>query len=102
MKGGEGGDDIMMMMMIRAAVAVVSGGAWTARDMGDRVDPVVRITFGLGRKTPPEKFSGGDGGGRRWWGFAGKERENKEGPKVKVLGNFYNILVRDSFERLNE
>ncbi|GKF65112.1 hypothetical protein Tco_0188560, partial [Tanacetum coccineum] len=44
-------------------------------DYGDRVDPVVRITFGLGRKTPPKKFSGGGGGGRRWWGFAGKERE---------------------------
>ncbi|GJU98687.1 hypothetical protein Tco_1327958 [Tanacetum coccineum] len=46
-------------------------------DLGDWVDPVTRIIFGVHRKTPPEKFSGGgdvvvagmlageEGGGRR-------------------------------------
>ncbi|GKF06616.1 hypothetical protein Tco_0037284, partial [Tanacetum coccineum] len=28
-------------------------------DLGDWVDPVTRIIFGVHRKTPPEKFSGG-------------------------------------------
>ncbi|GKC42946.1 hypothetical protein Tco_1060668, partial [Tanacetum coccineum] len=28
-------------------------------EYGDRVDPLMRITFDLGRKSPPEKFSGG-------------------------------------------
>ncbi|GJT98082.1 hypothetical protein Tco_1093600 [Tanacetum coccineum] len=31
----------------------------TARDDGDQVDPVINIIFGVGRKSPPEKFSGG-------------------------------------------
>ncbi|GJR60211.1 hypothetical protein Tco_1502373 [Tanacetum coccineum] len=31
---------------------------------GDRIDRVVRSIFGVGRKTPPENFSGGGGGGR--------------------------------------
>ncbi|GJW04338.1 hypothetical protein Tco_1563194 [Tanacetum coccineum] len=34
-----------------------------ASDHGERVDPVVRTTFGFDRKSPPEKFSGGG----RWW-----------------------------------
>ncbi|GKC63876.1 hypothetical protein Tco_1096474 [Tanacetum coccineum] len=33
-----------------------------ASGSGDRVDRAMRNTFGLGRKTPPEKFSGGGGG----------------------------------------
>ncbi|GJX52010.1 hypothetical protein Tco_0280379, partial [Tanacetum coccineum] len=56
-----------------------------ASDHGERVDPVERRPFGVGRKTPSEKFSGGGGvvvagmlageddrrwrqlgGGRRW------------------------------------
>ncbi|GKG52505.1 hypothetical protein Tco_0547380, partial [Tanacetum coccineum] len=39
-----------------------------ARGSGDRLDPTMRIVFGLGRNTPPENFSGGGGGGRLWWG----------------------------------
>ncbi|GJW11974.1 hypothetical protein Tco_1577801, partial [Tanacetum coccineum] len=52
-------------------------------EYGDRVDPVVRTTFGVRRKIPPEKFSGGGGrnpvgeGGRRWGGMRG-EREGVE------------------------
>ncbi|GJY04092.1 reverse transcriptase domain-containing protein [Tanacetum coccineum] len=63
MEGGGGGDDIMMMMMIRAAVAVVSGGDGEARVGGDRIDPVMGSVFGVGRRSPPEKFSGGG----VWW-----------------------------------
>ncbi|GJT03528.1 hypothetical protein Tco_0824697 [Tanacetum coccineum] len=33
-----------------------------ASDHGERVDPVERRPFGVGRKTPSEKFSGGGGG----------------------------------------
>ncbi|GKE72761.1 hypothetical protein Tco_1534802, partial [Tanacetum coccineum] len=33
-----------------------------ASDHGERVDPVERRPFGVGRKTPPENFSGGGGG----------------------------------------
>ncbi|GKG39876.1 hypothetical protein Tco_0464021, partial [Tanacetum coccineum] len=28
---------------------------------GDRIDPVMRSVFGVGRKNPPENFSGGGG-----------------------------------------
>ncbi|GJV45353.1 hypothetical protein Tco_1429889 [Tanacetum coccineum] len=38
-------------------------------DYGDRADPIARSLFGLRRKSPPEKFSGG--GGRRRWVVAG-------------------------------
>ncbi|GJU28292.1 hypothetical protein Tco_1166913 [Tanacetum coccineum] len=30
-----------------------------AREMGDGLDPVIKIIFGVGRKSPPEKFFGG-------------------------------------------
>ncbi|GKC70669.1 hypothetical protein Tco_1116552 [Tanacetum coccineum] len=60
-------------------VDLVGDGVGANVEHGDRVDPLMRITFGLGQKTLPEEeektFSGGGGGGRRWWGFAGKERE---------------------------
>ncbi|GKD33993.1 hypothetical protein Tco_1249502, partial [Tanacetum coccineum] len=68
------GGGVAVMMMMTVVVWLWRGDEWvvvTARDMGDRVDPVVRITFGLGRKTPPEKFSGDGGGG----GSPKRERE---------------------------
>ncbi|GJV86105.1 hypothetical protein Tco_1526003 [Tanacetum coccineum] len=36
------------------------------------------INFGIGRKSPPEKFSGGGGGGQRWgwWPDNGGGRES--------------------------
>ncbi|GJR17592.1 hypothetical protein Tco_0966119 [Tanacetum coccineum] len=37
-------------------------------DVGDRVDPEVGSVFGLRRKSPPEKFSGGG----EWWPAAGE------------------------------
>ncbi|GKG33744.1 hypothetical protein Tco_0433903, partial [Tanacetum coccineum] len=30
-------------------------------DLGDRIDRLMRFIFGLGRKSPPKKFSGGGG-----------------------------------------
>ncbi|GJT34751.1 hypothetical protein Tco_0925170 [Tanacetum coccineum] len=39
-------------------------------DMGDRIDPLMRSIFGVRRKNPPEKFSGG----RRWWPAAAGAR----------------------------
>ncbi|GKA03760.1 hypothetical protein Tco_0676541, partial [Tanacetum coccineum] len=56
---------------------VVAVGWWKWRveesGVGDRVDRVSGSIFGVGRKTPPEKFSGGGGGGRRWWGSPEKK-----------------------------
>ncbi|GKB95589.1 hypothetical protein Tco_0981726, partial [Tanacetum coccineum] len=71
--GGDGYDDddgTMMMMMV---VAVARG----ASGVVDRVDPVTGIIFGVGRKSPTEKFSGGGGGRRRWWPDIVRERENE-------------------------
>ncbi|GKC46606.1 hypothetical protein Tco_1064328, partial [Tanacetum coccineum] len=61
------------MVVVLAATAAVGGGAGFRRvaesGSGDRVDRVTRNTFGLGRKSPPENFSGGGwpdvGDGRR-------------------------------------
>ncbi|GKG24321.1 hypothetical protein Tco_0394949, partial [Tanacetum coccineum] len=56
-------------------VVTVGWQRWRVEEsgVGDRVDPEVGSVFGLRRKSPPEKFSGGDatvaGGGR----FAGEE-----------------------------
>ncbi|GKA66820.1 putative ribonuclease H-like domain-containing protein [Tanacetum coccineum] len=57
-------------------VVTVGWQRWRVEEsgVGDRVDPEVGSVFGLRRKSPPEKFSGGGatvaGGGR----FAGEER----------------------------
>ncbi|GJS24450.1 hypothetical protein Tco_0453082 [Tanacetum coccineum] len=57
-----------------------------ASDKGDRVDRVTRNIFGVGRKSPPEKFSGGGSeaavvagggaGGGWWWPDIWRGREN--------------------------
>ncbi|GKE49587.1 hypothetical protein Tco_1480845, partial [Tanacetum coccineum] len=46
-----------------AAVGVVGGDFRRVVESGsgDRIDPVTRSLFGLRRKSPPEKFSGGGG-----------------------------------------
>ncbi|GJU43704.1 hypothetical protein Tco_1200970 [Tanacetum coccineum] len=66
-------------------MVVGSGDGVVESEYGDRVDPVVRTTFGVRRKIPPEKFSGGGGrnpvgeSGRRWGGMRGeRERELKK------------------------
>ncbi|GKF61395.1 hypothetical protein Tco_0181449, partial [Tanacetum coccineum] len=58
---------------------LLCGGVWVVvawwrrveeSGCGDRIDPVMRSVFGVGRKSPPEKFSGGGwperGDGGRW------------------------------------
>ncbi|GJW68969.1 integrase, catalytic region, zinc finger, CCHC-type containing protein [Tanacetum coccineum] len=59
---GDDDDDVMM----RVAAAAETGGGGGERRVeesgcGDRIDPVMRSVFGIGRKSPPEKFSGGGG-----------------------------------------
>ncbi|GKC63801.1 hypothetical protein Tco_1096399 [Tanacetum coccineum] len=58
------------------------GGGVEAHGMVDRVDQVMRIIFCFGRKIPPEKFSGGygGGGGRRLAG--NKERGREDGESI--------------------
>ncbi|GKB20324.1 hypothetical protein Tco_0854247, partial [Tanacetum coccineum] len=68
-------------------------------EYGDRVDPVVRTTFGARRKIPPEKFSGGGcrnpvgEGGRRWGGMRG-ERERVDEDEVILFYNRINVPTR--------
>ncbi|GKE41616.1 hypothetical protein Tco_1468900 [Tanacetum coccineum] len=50
--GEDGGGGSGVVEVARGASGIV-----------DRVDPEVGSIFGVGRKSPPEKFSGG----RRWW-----------------------------------
>ncbi|GJX97829.1 hypothetical protein Tco_0353627 [Tanacetum coccineum] len=73
---------------------MVTGGSvwrwWRVAESGygDRVDPVVRTTFGVRRKIPPENFSGGGGrnpvgeGGRRWGGMRGERERVDEDAKT--------------------
>ncbi|GKD71503.1 hypothetical protein Tco_1325593 [Tanacetum coccineum] len=42
---------------------------------GDRIDREMGRIFGVGRKSSPENFSGGCGGGRKVAGNNGEERE---------------------------
>ncbi|GJT73376.1 hypothetical protein Tco_1032662 [Tanacetum coccineum] len=91
---------------------VVTVGWWWWRvaesEYGDRVDPVVRTTFGVRRKIPPEKFSGGGvvmaGGG--WWlpdimGEKGKGLgqnacfQSRKTKKLSELSLYNTIAFRD-------
>ncbi|GKG63682.1 hypothetical protein Tco_0645075, partial [Tanacetum coccineum] len=57
--GEDGGGGSGVVEVARGAIGIV-----------DRVDPEVGSIFGVGRKSPPEKFSGGGGmvvAGIRWW-----------------------------------
>ncbi|GKF03665.1 hypothetical protein Tco_0030588, partial [Tanacetum coccineum] len=69
-EGGCDDDDGGMMMVVAAGGG---GGEWRVResDGGDRIDRSDGESFGLRRKNPPEKFSGGGtpvaAGRRRWW-----------------------------------
>ncbi|GKB68566.1 hypothetical protein Tco_0929978, partial [Tanacetum coccineum] len=88
-----------------------------ASDHGERVDPVERRLFGVGRKTPSEKFYGGGGvvvaemlageDDRRWQQLGGGQRwspENFSGggsrwPEFWERGRvLYVCLVRDGNE----
>ncbi|GKF14848.1 hypothetical protein Tco_0056310, partial [Tanacetum coccineum] len=60
------GGDGSVVMTRRHEVVVAWWRRVEARGSADRVDRLTRITFGFGRKSTQEKFSGGsDGGG--WW-----------------------------------
>ncbi|GJZ66451.1 hypothetical protein Tco_0623147 [Tanacetum coccineum] len=61
-------DDVVMIVM--AGGGSEGGGKWRVRESGsgDRVDPEVGSVFGLRRKSPPEKFSGGG----EWWPAVGE------------------------------
>ncbi|GJR90399.1 hypothetical protein Tco_0214410 [Tanacetum coccineum] len=67
-----------------AAAAETDGGGRRVEESGcgDRIDPVMRSVFGVGRKSPPEKFSGGgatvvagSGGGGGWPDSLREKRE---------------------------
>ncbi|GJU23865.1 hypothetical protein Tco_1157207 [Tanacetum coccineum] len=60
--GGCGGEEVakMMVEMVEARVG--------ASECGDRIDRVMGSIFGIRRKSPPEKFSGGG----EWWPAAGE------------------------------
>ncbi|GKA54656.1 hypothetical protein Tco_0753605 [Tanacetum coccineum] len=68
-----------------AAAAETDGGGRRVEESGcgDRIDPVMRSVFGVGRKSPPEKFSGGgatvvagSGGGGGWPDSLREKRES--------------------------
>ncbi|GKF04227.1 hypothetical protein Tco_0034895, partial [Tanacetum coccineum] len=98
--GGEGGHEVrrwcvmeMITMVLWGSWCYEGGGVsevvvtvrwwwWrvTESEYGDRVDPVVRTTFGVRRKNPPENFSGGGVvvAGRRLGGFRRPEFMGRE------------------------
>ncbi|GKE21631.1 hypothetical protein Tco_1433143 [Tanacetum coccineum] len=51
----------MMMTMMVCGDDVAGGGFWRVKesDVVGRIDRLTRSIFGVHRKTPPEKFSGG-------------------------------------------
>ncbi|GJY55331.1 retrovirus-related pol polyprotein from transposon TNT 1-94 [Tanacetum coccineum] len=88
-------DGGMMMMMV---VGLVGCGCWreggekwrvAASGSGDRVHRVVGSLFGLAGKIPPENFSGGGSGGRRWG----------DPPEKKVEREMYNIWKNETKSR---
>ncbi|GKG40458.1 hypothetical protein Tco_0467235, partial [Tanacetum coccineum] len=78
---GGGGDEHGVECGVRVAVAAETDG-WGRRveesGCGDRIDPVMRSVFGVGRKSPPKKFSGGGSGGRWQWVAARKNMGERE------------------------
>ncbi|GKG45625.1 hypothetical protein Tco_0498071, partial [Tanacetum coccineum] len=66
----------MMVVAAGGMMMVMASGGVESRvresDGGDRIDREMGRIFGLRRKSPPEKFSGG-GGGRRLPDIGGRE-----------------------------
>ncbi|GJT72397.1 ribonuclease H-like domain-containing protein [Tanacetum coccineum] len=62
-------------------------GRVEARGGGDRIDPLVRTLFGLGRKTRRKSFPAAADGGLRWGGGGGGGR-NKREKKVDKTPHF--------------
>ncbi|GJZ20295.1 integrase, catalytic region, zinc finger, CCHC-type containing protein [Tanacetum coccineum] len=66
---GGGVTVVAAVVVVRVAAARVRASGY-----GGWIDPVMGSDFGLGRKCPPEKFSGGGGmvvAGIRWWPAVG-------------------------------
>ncbi|GJX57012.1 hypothetical protein Tco_0286909 [Tanacetum coccineum] len=77
---------VAVVMVLMVAAAAAGGGKRRVEESGcgDRIDPVMRSVFGVGRKSPPEKFSGGGwpkkvAAGRRegWPDFWGRWRRER-------------------------
>ncbi|GJW80125.1 putative reverse transcriptase domain-containing protein [Tanacetum coccineum] len=81
--GGSGGDDDVEVVVTRWRVMMT----WTS-GLGDQIDRVTRSIFGFGRKSPPEKFSGG--GERRWWPESGGLRWGRWPDMGEVERDVYN------------
>ncbi|GKF59229.1 hypothetical protein Tco_0176015 [Tanacetum coccineum] len=80
-------DELMMMMVMTAETAGGGGGKKSVEASGVMgwVDRKKRNTFGVRRKNPPEKFSGG----RRWWpaavaGFGEREEGDDKDQKCNI------------------
>ncbi|GJX99881.1 hypothetical protein Tco_0356900 [Tanacetum coccineum] len=79
--GGHGGEAAVVMMEMKRGGVVVEGsgsgdgGGWRQNyECGDRTNRVMGSVFGLGRKSPPENFSGGGGVVAGGWPEMGRER----------------------------
>ncbi|GJX72584.1 putative reverse transcriptase domain-containing protein, partial [Tanacetum coccineum] len=87
-------------MMVKMVAVAVGWWKWRVEEsgVGDRVDRVSGSIFGVGRKTPPEKFSGG-GGGRRLPDMGG--REESMSPPIRRK---YHALVAfaTGYRRINK
>ncbi|GJU83117.1 hypothetical protein Tco_1285482 [Tanacetum coccineum] len=99
-----GDDDDDVMMRVAAAAETGGGGGRRVEESGcgDRIDPVMRSVFGVGRKSPPEKFSGGG----RWWPAAvGRAvrilREREEGEELYCILDLNNLSLNNDLRGLN-
>ncbi|GJU18512.1 putative ribonuclease H-like domain-containing protein [Tanacetum coccineum] len=80
-------------------------GGWrvAASELVDRIDPVTRSLFGVGRKTLPEKFSGGGGvvvagnGRRKTFSAmaAGGRSFGREGENLSVFSWVFFLATKD-------
>ncbi|GJX47298.1 hypothetical protein Tco_0272488, partial [Tanacetum coccineum] len=90
--------EVVMVLMVVAAVAA-GGGNWRVEESGcgDRIDPVVRSVFGVGRRSPPEKFSGG---GVWWPATAGVRRRRMCLEPAEKEDEVVNFLMVNFFEKV--
>ncbi|GJW95790.1 hypothetical protein Tco_0175462 [Tanacetum coccineum] len=83
-----------MGMAVRGVVA--GDGEWHVAESGvvDRIDRLMGSIFGLGRKSPPEKFSGGGGGRRRWLAENEREREREKRVFISFKVGLHYLLAK--------
>ncbi|GKA74944.1 hypothetical protein Tco_0781322 [Tanacetum coccineum] len=74
-------DDRMKLDVVKGPFGgdggLVDIGKWKSEKV-DRIDRLNENLFGLGRKSPPENFSGGGSGGRRRRELAGEDERERE------------------------